>query len=93
MERKDLIFLSYSRNECYPQVTDKPLDGQYLNPTDNEWMFEGKRFKINTEARRCDYGSRSGPIGVYDKSDVKNLQRMMHDWQEASRRPMTIHDD
>jgi len=104
MKQQDLIFLSYADNSCYPSVTDQAPTGVSVNFAKGEWSYGGKTYKIRTKLnekglkiwdsrRRCEYGSRHGPIGAYDKSDIKNLKSMMHDWMEAGSRPSTIMDD
>ena len=89
MQEKDLVYLSYASNTCYPTVTDKPPPGVAVNIEDRLWTFRARAYKINS-GRRCDPGSRGGPIGVYDKSSAENLARMVRDWQEASKEPSSI---
>lgn len=89
MQQKDLVYLSYAPNACYSTVTDKPPPGVTVDIKAGTWSFEGRMYEINGRTRRCDWGSHYGPIGVYDKSDVKNLARIASDWKEASKEPVS----
>lgn len=89
MKERDLVYLSYAPNACYPTVTSTPPRGVQVNMISHTWSFDGKSYLIN-EMRRCDRGSRHGPIGVYDRSDDDKLARMLRDWREASKETPSI---
>lgn len=89
MQEKDLVYLSYASNACYPAVSDKPPPGVAVDTTAGTWSFEGRTYQINGHIRRCRWGSHYGPIGVYDKSIVENLHYLVRGWQEASAHPVS----
>jgi hypothetical protein len=94
MQLKDLIYLSYaSPNTCYTTVSDRLPLGVMVDVRAGKWSFEGKAYKINTETRNCNWGSQHGMIGVYDRSEVRNLERMVRDSQAALRSPSKVFDD
>jgi hypothetical protein len=94
MRKEDLVVLCYATNECYTNVVPLNEDEQKIK-VDTEkglWsLLEGRRdcygkayFKIGYDMKHCNWDSREGIIGVYDKTDIEHLGHMVYHSREAT---------
>jgi len=89
MNKKDLVVLCYASNTCNVQVV--PLNEEKQNVRVDMlkglWYMikiQGLYYRIGEEMRYCENGSQGGVVGVYNKTDVKHLNHMVHHSKEAT---------
>ena len=94
MKRENLVFLAYSSNTCYTQLSegDEPK-GCSVDLEKGVWTFGGGVFQIGMEMRHCDWGCYWGVIGVYDRSNLEHLKNLLYHSREAVRGPSRLDDD
>lgn len=99
----DLVYLRFA-STCYTTVTSKKPDDVELNAKDNTWTYiwqdlgyqRERTFRIGQGRSYFESGTtmgwKHGTIGVYDRTDVKQLDAMVHCAREATR-DRSWHDD
>ena len=95
----NLIVLEYRQNTCYTTVI--PLEKAVekykeqklsVNKENSTWNFKNRERKIG-QSRSCERGSRWGIIGVYDSSNIDQLNSMVSHSQEATSSSHGMGDD
>jgi hypothetical protein len=100
MRIEDLVVLVYTSNECYTNVIsykESQLKPSYKIVIENDkWIWipnSDTKISSTIGTKRTIYrgngwskneAGHSGIIGVYDKTDVEHLNRMVRDSQEAT---------
>jgi hypothetical protein len=93
MRIEDLVVLQYASNNCYAQVIDlkdlknKPEDRFRVDVEKGLWNYRCWE-NVEIGQRRSPYDqnrnkSKSGIIGVYDRTNVSHLDNMVHDVKSA----------
>ena len=90
MKRENLLFMVYNRWGDNVEILEgnEPVAGM-LNLENETWTFDGKKFRIGTEMRDCEYGCRWGVIGVYDRTNINHIRNMVYGAKEAVSDPST----
>jgi hypothetical protein len=89
MRRENLIILKYADNNAYTTVVklvgykDKYFS---IDITHGNWVYDGKTYNIG-EPRYCEWGCHWGVIGVYDRTNITHLNRMISLSKEATAEP------
>ena len=92
MKKEDLIVLRYAQNTCYVNVAlaNEVHEGDFSIDLEKKiWSYQcWKDVPIGQQRSPYDDHSnkiKSGIIGVYDRSDIKQLSSMVHDAAESLR--------
>ncbi|MEK7154344.1 MAG: hypothetical protein AAB792_02195 [Patescibacteria group bacterium] len=93
MKKENLVFMVYDRWGDGVEILEETSRGCTLNLENKTWEFDGKRFKIGTEERYCEYGCRWGVIGVYDRTNIHHIRNMVYDAKKAVSGPPTARPD
>ena len=91
------MVLMYASNSCYTNVVgpdDKRVrEAKVTIDADSGTWTESKSFGYSGEqtykigeSRHCGRGSRWGVIGVYDRTDIAQLDSMVHAAREATQK-------
>ena len=88
MQKQNLIALIYAQNHCYTRVVDiDAVPEVELDIEKEAWSWENYR-NIKIGDKRSLYlngfPNREGIIGVYDKSETKQLDAMVSHSREAT---------
>ena len=91
MRQEDLIYMSYTHpNPHRTTVSDKAPKGVTVDIKTGEWSWRGETYKINSDVPFREYYNKGGLIGVYDRSDIKNLDEMLRASHKALREQHSI---
>ena len=85
--KKDLIYLVFSQDACYREITRKKPSEVELNLSKGTWSWRGCVQKIG-ESRpvELDVGNYNSIVGIYNIKKISHLQNMVSEAESISER-------
>lgn len=87
--KRDLVSLVWSMNSCYSRLIAGIPPDVTVDTMASTWTFQGQTHRIGGHRRYPCADVMGHPIGVYDRTKMKDLEQMKNDieWVKERNRP------